>query len=56
MSPIHRVVLVDDEEPARRLLRRTLDGHDGFRVVGEATNGTQAVEVIQQTQIGRAHV
>lgn len=50
MSSIHRVVLVDDEEPARRILRRTLDADARFRVIGEAASGPQAVELVQQTR------
>lgn len=50
MTEVHRVVLVDDEEPARRLMRRMIDEHPRFKVVGEASTGTQAVEVLQQAK------
>lgn len=50
MSEIHRVVLVDDEEPARRMMRQYVSDHPRFRIVGEASTGTQAVDVLQQTR------
>jgi two-component system LytT family response regulator len=34
--PEVRVVIVEDEPPARAKLRRLLSGHDGYRVVAEA--------------------
>lgn len=40
-----RVVLVDDAVDIRRLLRIALRAHGGFEVVGEAANGTDAVEL-----------
>lgn len=38
-----RVLLVDDAVDVRRLLRTALRFHGGFEVVGEASNGTDAV-------------
>lgn len=43
-API-RVVLVDDAADIRRLLRIALRTHGGFEVVGEAANGSEAVEL-----------
>ena len=39
-----RLLLVDDETLARDRLRRMLQDHDTYEVVGEAANGAQAVE------------
>ncbi|MBI5710319.1 MAG: response regulator transcription factor [Candidatus Eisenbacteria bacterium] len=41
-----RTVLVDDEAPARALLREYLAAHADVAVVGECTNGFEAVKVI----------
>jgi len=43
-----RVVLVDDEPPACRKLRRLLADESDFSVVGEATTGAEAVETINR--------
>jgi two-component system LytT family response regulator len=40
------ILLVDDEAPARERLRRLLAGVQGVQVVGEATDGLEAVEMI----------
>jgi DNA-binding LytR/AlgR family response regulator len=42
-----RVVIVDDEEPARERLRRFLEGVKDVEIIAEASNGLQAVEIIQ---------
>ena len=41
-----RVLLVDDEEPARDRLRQLLSSFGDFEVVGEAVDGEQALEKI----------
>lgn len=41
-----RVVLVDDEAPARALLREYLGADDGVEVVAECANGFEAVKTI----------
>ena len=43
-----RVVLVDDEAPARSLLREYLGAHAGVEVVGECANGFEAVKAIAE--------
>jgi two-component system chemotaxis response regulator CheB len=40
---VTRVLVVDDSAVARRLLGGILSAHGGFEVVGEATNGEEAV-------------
>ena len=40
-----RVMLVDDEESYRRLVRTILDREDDFQVVAEASDGREAVEL-----------
>ena len=48
MSQPLRVVIVDDETPARDLLRSMLVHEPGVLVVGEASNGHEAVERIAE--------
>jgi two-component system, LytTR family, response regulator len=43
-----RVVLVDDEPPARRKLRHLLSPETDFLVVGEAASAAEAVEVLNR--------
>lgn len=45
-----RVVVAEDERPARQFLISILNGFEDVKIVGEATTGTQAVEIIEQTQ------
>jgi len=44
------VLIADDEAPARRKLARFLDEHDDIEVVGEASNGIDAVDLIAMTK------
>jgi two-component system, LytTR family, response regulator len=43
-----RVVIVDDEAPARSKARRLLESHRDLELVGEATTGTQAVRLVRE--------
>jgi two-component system LytT family response regulator len=43
-----RVVVADDERPARSFLVAMLRSFDGVEVVGEASNGAECVELIEQ--------
>ena len=45
-----RVLIVDDEAPARAKLQRWLGEQDAFTVIGEADNGLSAAEAIVQQQ------
>ena len=45
-----RVVLVDDEPPARVRMRQLLDAAGGVEIVGEAGSAVEAREVIQRTR------
>ncbi|MEM7355832.1 MAG: LytTR family DNA-binding domain-containing protein [Acidobacteriota bacterium] len=47
-SPRPRVLLVDDEPPARRRLRRLLEARDDIELVGESGDGRSAVDAIHQ--------
>jgi two-component system LytT family response regulator len=47
MSGLLRVVVADDERPARRFLIGLLKASPGVEVVGEAGNGTDAVALIE---------
>ena len=43
-----RVVIVDDEKPARDRLRRLLADHPDFVVVGEASDASSAVDLLER--------
>ena len=43
-----RVLLVDDHVMVRRGIKSLTDGHDNLRVIGEASDGEQAVELTAQ--------
>jgi two-component system LytT family response regulator len=47
VTPI-RTLLVDDEQPARERLRQLLAASDDVEIVGEAEDGVQALERIQE--------
>jgi DNA-binding LytR/AlgR family response regulator len=47
LAPI-RTLIVDDEALARKRLKRLLDEIDGVELVGEAEDGLQALQVIDQ--------
>ena len=42
-----RILIVDDEAPARERLKRYLANLEGVKVIGEAEDGLQAVEMIE---------
>lgn len=42
-----RVLIADDERPAREFLKRILAGFEDVEIVGEAVNGTEALEAIE---------
>ena len=44
-----KILLIDDEEPARHRLRRMLGGAPSTEIVGEAATGQQAFELIGAT-------
>src|SRR5215475_253010 len=43
-----RVVVADDERPARTLLTGLLSHFEDVEIVGEASNGAECVELIEQ--------
>ena len=45
-----RVLVVDDYEPFRRFLRSTLGKRPGLRLVGEASDGLEAVQKAEKLQ------
>lgn len=47
--PKIRTLIVDDEKPARRRLRELLEKQAGIDIIGECTNGEDAVEQIRAT-------
>jgi DNA-binding NarL/FixJ family response regulator len=42
------VLICDDVPEMRKLLRETIDEHDGLHVVGEADNGNDAVRLVAE--------
>ena len=48
MTPKLRVVVADDERPARSFLISILRSFDDVEIVGEASTGTEAIEVIER--------
>ncbi|RYZ09853.1 MAG: response regulator transcription factor [Myxococcales bacterium] len=46
--PERRVLLVDDEEPARRLLVEYFRAHPRWQVIGQAKNGLEAVKLTRE--------
>ena len=38
-----KILIVDDEKPARARLSRLVEGLDGYQIVGEAENGNEAL-------------
>jgi two-component system LytT family response regulator len=45
-----RVVIADDERPAREFLKTILREFEDVEIVGEAENGTEALEIIRRTK------
>jgi DNA-binding NarL/FixJ family response regulator len=45
-----RVLLVDDEEDVRAAVRRLIEQQTTFMVVGEASNGLEAIELVEVLQ------
>jgi len=43
-----RILIVDDEAPARERLKRLLEGVEDVQVIGEAADGLEAVALIEQ--------
>ena len=46
MTAMLRAVIVDDEPPARLVLREYLAAHDDIEIIGECANGFEAVRMI----------
>jgi len=48
-TPTTRVVLADDHTLVRSGIRRILEAHPGFEVVGEAADGVEALALVHET-------
>ncbi|MCP4431853.1 MAG: response regulator transcription factor [Gammaproteobacteria bacterium] len=46
-----KVLIVDDEKPARDRLLRMISSLDGYEVAGQADNGQKAIEVTTSSQV-----
>ncbi|MEO8348840.1 MAG: response regulator [Acidobacteriota bacterium] len=44
------VLIVDDEEPARSIVREVLSAQPGVRILGECSNGFEAVKAASELQ------
>jgi DNA-binding NarL/FixJ family response regulator len=49
-DPTARVLLADDHELVRRLLRRAIAAQPGLELVGEAADGSEAVELARRLE------
>ena len=48
---MYTIVVADDEEELRRAIIRKIDWESiGFRVVGEAENGIEALELVERME------
>jgi len=45
-----RIVIADDERPARSFLKAILQNFEDVEIVGEAENGAEAIEIIKDTK------
>src|SRR5687767_8873222 len=45
-----KIVIADDERPAREFLKSMLRGFDDVEIIGEANSGTEAVALIKKTK------
>ena len=50
MTMTLRVIVADDERPARQFLVTMLRSFEDVDIVGEAQTGTEAIRLIEQTQ------
>jgi two-component system LytT family response regulator len=48
MNSMLRIVIADDERPARSFLAAMLRGFDDVKLIGEASNGAEAIELIER--------
>ncbi len=45
---VANILIVDDSQFMRKLLRRILEGQSGYTIVGEAENGVEAVQMFKE--------
>lgn len=45
-----RIVIADDERPARQFVKNLLESFEDTEIVGEAENGAEAIEIIETTK------
>ena len=50
MSKLYRAIVVDDERLARNDLRLLLNNHKNIEVLGEASNGQDALDMIKELE------
>ena len=45
-----RAIIVDDEEPARRIIREYLEEYPEVEIAGEGKSGTEGIELVNRTE------
>lgn len=45
---IYTALIVDDEPPARKKIKRLLEAHDDIKLVGEAENGLECIKMVEK--------
>jgi two-component system LytT family response regulator len=50
MSNKLRIIIADDERPARSFLKAILQDFEDVEIIGEAENGAEAIEIIKETK------
>ncbi len=50
MAETFKVLIIDDEELGRRIVRKYLAEFPGFQLLGEASNGFQGLKLIQENE------
>src|SRR5512133_3796392 len=48
MESILKIVIIEDEEPARNLVKNYLQGQEGIELVGECSDGFEGFKTIQE--------
>jgi len=44
----YSVIIIDDEQPAREIIKNYLSGHEAFELVAECSNGFEGIKLIQE--------
>lgn len=50
-NKVIRLLLIDDHRVVREGLRMLIESHPGFKIIGEADNGTAALEILEKNGV-----